>query len=143
MIAIILFYNHSTGIQRWLSFSEEFSHCNIITYDGADWINIECDSTGILTRCLEVPSLKALLRGLKTIKTLTAYIVVDINKRKHMSWKPMWVRSCNELDRYISGVDVGFTINPVHLYKKLIRYDCRRNYEILTHWRRSNGILSG
>lgn len=141
MIAVFLFYNISGGVQSGLAFSHEFKHCNIITYDGEYWINIEMDSTGILTRVLDVPNGNALIRGLKTVKPLTAMVVTFVEKRHRVRWKPWWVRSCNEVDRYISGVNVGFTFNPYHLYQKLIRYNSKNNYEILYAWRRSNGIL--
>lgn len=141
MIALFLFYNFSSGIQANLAFSKEFRHCNIITYDGEYWINVEFDSTGILTKVLDVPKGKALIRGLKTIQSLTAMIVVDIGERKKVAWKPLWGRTCNELDRYVSGVDVGLTFNPRHLHSKLLRYNGKRNYEILYAWRRQDGII--
>ncbi|MBX4189675.1 hypothetical protein KW791_00035 [Candidatus Parcubacteria bacterium] len=78
----------------------------------------------------------ALIRGLKVIKELIAMVTVWIDKRARFPWKPWWVRSCNEFDRYVSGIDVGFTFNPRHLYAKLLKYDKVRNYEILQQWRR-------
>ncbi|MDQ8039629.1 MAG: hypothetical protein REH83_04410 [Rickettsiella sp.] len=39
--------------------------------------------------------------------------------------------------RYFSGVDVGWTFNPKHLYKELLKYKDQRNYELLAHWRRT------
>jgi hypothetical protein len=136
MIALFLFYNHSTGIQAKLAFSKEFRHCNIITFDGEAWVNVEFDSCGLITRVLNVPSGNSLIRGLKSIKMLTAMVVVDIANRKKVCWKPFWVRSCNEIDRYASGIDVGLTLNPRHLYNKLLRYNGKRNYEIIHAWRR-------
>ena len=62
-------------------------------------------------------------------------IVIDIEEKAEIAWKPFIVRSCNEIDRYISGVDVGFTFNPKHLYNKLLKYD-DSNYQILYEWRR-------
>ena len=70
---------------------------------------------------------------MKCIQSLTAMIVVSVGQRASIKWKPYLVRSCNELDRYISGVDVGFTFNPKHLYNKLIKYD-HTNYDILYRW---------
>lgn len=141
MIAYFLFYNYSTGVQANLAFSKEFRHCNVITFDGENWVNVEFDATGILTRVLDVNDGWSLIRGLKTIKVLTAMVVVDINERKKVAWKPFWVRSCNELDRYVAGIDLGFTFNPRHLYSKLLRYNGKRNYEILYAWRRQDGVL--
>lgn len=141
MIAIFLFFDIANGKQAWMGFSKEFRHCNVITYDGAYWINFDFDRYGIQSRVLDVSRGWGLIRGLKIIKSLTGLVCVDIKQRKSISWKPYWVRSCNELDRYLTGVDVGFTFNPRHLYSKLLRYDNKRNYEILYAWRRQDGIL--
>ena len=133
LIAIFCFYNISSGIQAKLSFSDTFKHCNIITYDGCIWLATEFDHTGIHTQKINARSGAALLRGMKCIQSLTAMVVVSIAQRATITWKPYLVRSCNELDRYISGVDVGFTFNPKHLYNKLIKYD-HTNYDILYRW---------
>ncbi len=141
MISIFLFYNIATGVQAKLAFNKNFKHCNIITYDGQSWVNVEFDATGFLTRVLDVSSGRCLIRGLKSIQSLIAMVVVDVEVRKRVRWKPYIVRSCNEIDRYVSGVDIGLTFNPIHLYKKLLRYSGKRNYTIITHWRRDDGIF--
>lgn len=141
MISIFLFYNISTGIQSKLAFSKIFRHCNIITYDGEQWINFELDSLGVHACSIKVTKPEALIRGLKHIKELTAMITVETTKDFRHGWLPWWVRSCNEFDRYVSGVDIGFTFNPRHLFSKLIRYNMKRNYTILQVWRRDNGLL--
>ncbi len=141
MIAIFIFYDVSTGIQAQLAFSSEFRHCNIITYDGEYWIAHEFDSSGFITRGLKVLSGEALVRMLRVIKSASAIVTVDIGQRPRHRWTPFVVRSCNEIDRYIAGVDIGFTFNPRHLYNKLLKYNGIRNYQILTHWRRSDGLV--
>lgn len=135
MICFFCFYNVSTGIQARLAFSEEFKHCNIVTFDGEEWIATEFDLTGIHMRQIEAYKSSSLIRGLKYISSLIGLVVVEVGEKASIPWKPYIVRSCNELDRYISGVDVGFTFNPKHLYNKLLKYH-GTNYEILYHWRR-------
>lgn len=141
LIAVFIFYNVSSGIQERLAFSEEFKHCNIITFDGYDWIMLDFDRTGLLTRRIHCPDGGALLRNLHVIKEVSAIVTVNVRERVRIGWKPFWVRSCNEICRYASGVDIGFTFNPVQLYKKLLKYRRRRNYEVLSHWRRAHGIF--
>lgn len=143
MIAYFLFYNIATGANATLAFSKEFRHCNVVIYDGDIWTNIEFDHTGILLRTLKVKESEAFIRNLKRLPILTAMIIVEIKDRMKEAWFPLWMRSCNELDRYITGVDIGYTFNPVHLYRKLLKYNSRRNYEILHAWRRQDGILRG
>lgn len=140
MICIFCFYNVSSGVQAKLAFSKEFKHCNIITFDGAYWLVTEFDLNGIHTRGVKVFSSASLLRGLKYIDSLVAMIAVQVGERAQFKWKPYLVRSCNELDRYIAGIDIGFTFNPKHLYNKLLKHD-GTNYEILYQWRRENGIF--
>lgn len=135
MLCFFCFYNVSSGIQAKLAFNKVFKHCNIITFNGDIWLAVEFDLQGIHLRRIEAYSSSSLIRGLKCIDSLIALIVVEVFERKRVQWKPYLVRSCNELDRYISGVDVGFTFNPKHLYNKLLKYH-GTNYEILYDWRR-------
>ena len=141
MIAVFIFYSKATGIQASLAFSKEFRHCNIITYDGSDWIMLDFDRTGLLTRKINCVDGAQLVRNLHVIKDITSIITVDIQDRAKIAWKPWWVRSCNEICRYASGVDIGFTFNPVHLYRKLLKYNLKRNYEVISAWRRDHGNI--
>ncbi len=140
LIAVFIFYSKASGVQARLAFSEEFKHCNIITFDGKDWIMLDFDRTGLLTRRIKCKSGKTLLRNLHVVPEITAIMSVSIKDRKKTPWSPWWVRSCNEICRYASGIDIGFTFNPVHLYSKLIKYRHNRNYEVLSTWRREHGI---
>jgi len=141
VIHYFCFYDVSNGPQARLSFSGEFRHCNVIGFDGAAWIATEFDSRGYHLEIVEVKSAASLLRGLKHVKTITAIIVVDVESKARVSWKPFLVRSCNEIARYLAGVDIGFTFNPEHLYNKLIKFSHSKNYEILHAWRRKNGTI--
>lgn len=141
LIAVFIFYDKASGAQARLAFSKEFKHCNIITFDGKDWIALDFDRTGLLTRKINCKDGETLLRNLHVVKEITAIVSVNVTERVKVMWKPWWVRSCNEICRYSSGVDVGFTFNPIHLYWKLLKYTGRRNYEVLTHWRRTDGLF--
>lgn len=141
LIAVFIFYKVATGVQARLAFSEEFKHCNIVTFDGRDWIMLDFDRTGILSRTIKCKGGEAFLKTLPVIKDVTAIISVSVKNRFKSAWFPWWVRSCNEICRYASGVDIGFTFNPVHLYRKLLKYRGRRNYEVLYAWRRKHGTI--
>ncbi len=125
----------SNGPQSILSFSKEFRHTNIITYDGEIYLAFEFDDFGVHTRNIHTASIKQLIRGLKSIPSLIAIVAVSVEDKQKHSWKPFLVRSCNEIDRYISGVDIGFTFNPKHLYNKLLKSD-GINHDVLYKWRR-------
>ena len=135
MICIFCFYNVSSGVQARLAFSKTFKHCNVVTFDGKYWVAHEFDSMGFQTRNVQAHSATSLIRGLKHINSLVALVAVEVYKRPQITWKPFLVRSCNEIDRYITGVNTGFTFNPKNLYNKLLKY-AGTDYEILYHWRR-------
>lgn len=136
MIYVFCFYSASSGKQSNLAFSKEFKHCNIISYDGERWVYHEFDMCGFSLRHIGgVTSCLALSRGMRQISSLVSTITIEVCARAKHQWRPFIVRSCNEIDRYISGVDIGFTFNPKHLYNKLLKCD-GSNYQILEHWRR-------
>jgi hypothetical protein len=140
LLAVFIFYNVASGVQSRLAFSDEFKHCNIITCDGRDWVMLDFDRTGLLNRAIHCKGGDTLLKSLPIIKEVTAIVTVCIKERAKFMWSPWWVRSCNEICRYAAGIDIGFTFNPIHLYYKLLKYRKGRNYEIISHWRRSHGI---
>lgn len=141
MLAVFIFYGVANGIQSRLAFSRDLQHCNVITFDGHHWINTDFDSFGIHNRVVTVNS-KSLIRHLKRLPIVTGIIFVEIKSKKHVPWKPFWVRSCNEICRYLTNVDIGFTFNPRHLWSKLIKYN-NRNYELILCWRREHGFIRG
>jgi hypothetical protein len=143
LIALFLFYERATGPQAILSFSREFKHCNIITFDGRDWIMLDFDRSGLITRKINCKNGQQLIRNIRVIQSISAIISVALKERKKVMWKPFWGRSCNEICRYAAGIDIGLTFNPRHLYSKLLKYSNKRNYEILSVWRRKNGISRG
>lgn len=145
MIAIFLFYNQSEGKQHWMSFSKTYRHTNAIINNNGLWVYFDMDLQGIKYHILnpQPKSMARLIRLLKTNckKSLTALVAVEVKdeERPRISWKPWWIRSCNEFNRYLTGVDVGLSLNPRHLYKKLLRFDQKMNYRILNEWSRENG----
>ncbi len=140
MICIFLFTSKSTEIPKLFTLSNEFQGCGLITYDGKDWINVDFGYEGIIIKTLNVPRETLLLRHLRAIENVSAIVKIELGYRNKSAWSPLWIKSCNELYRSISGIDIGFTFNPKHLYTKLMKYDGKRNYIITQFWRRSHGI---
>lgn len=138
MIALYLFYNYGIGKLNLLSFSKEFVHCNVITFDGSVWMQTTWAPEGIHLRHLQVTSIDRLFRAIRLIPSLTACVVVEINTPCQFKFSPFGVQSCNELCRYMTSVDIGFTWNPKHLYKKLLKYGKIKNYSVLMDWRRQD-----
>lgn len=68
--------------------------------------------------------------------------VIFLQHIRHVlpTWKPLMIPTCNEFTRLITGVDIGFTFNPIHLFKKLLKYDSIRNYHIVDRGNHYNGL---
>ena len=141
LIAIFIFYSIASGAQACLSFSRDLKHCNVVTFDGVDWIVLDFDRSGLITKRCKVSSGSRFVELLKINQDVSAVISVQVNARTSFTWSPWWVRSCNEVCRYASGVDIGWTFNPTSLYNKLLKYDKKRNFEVLSAWRRQHGIF--
>lgn len=135
MIAVFVFYNHGEGkLSQW-SLSKEFKHCNVMVFDGW-WYQATWAIDGIDIRPVKVTNAPRLMNALRACKTVVAYVVVQIIHPHLFTWSPFGVHSCNELSRYITAINVGMTLTPKHLYKKLLKYGKISNYEILAQWRR-------
>ena|SRR5579862_514877 len=136
--AVFVFYNKSHGKQSRLSFSKDLKHCNVIINEGKYWLMLMFERTGLHMRKIEGSDIQSLTRNLPKLQHVSALISVKIEQRKKFMWSPWWARSCNEVCRYGAGIDIGFTFNPTHLYHKLLKYKRRRNYDIISHWRRAD-----
>lgn len=137
MIANFLFYNQTLGIQNWLTFSDMLKHVDVITDDGKILSHFRLDKKGIHHVAVKYKYQRCILKSLLyTSKNLTRMIRVEIKYRAPIDWQPWILGSCNETCRWLTGIDIGFTFNPGHLYSKLLKYDNVTNYVILDVWRR-------
>lgn len=139
-LATFVFYSKAQGAQACLGFSKDLKHCNVILSDGEDWHIVDFDRTGILIKRLHMENGAAFIQRLTMLKDVSAIISVQVGKRQPVTWFPWWSRACNEVCRYAAGVGIGFSFNPRHLYSKLLKYQDSANYELLSHWRRQDGI---
>lgn len=123
------------------------THCFVLTYDGDCWIAHELDSHNLKFKRIRWKDGEDIVNWLSMFqalnKTLSAFIVVELTEQAKLVKRLLptrWFFTCNEVARELSGIDIGFTFNPVHLYAKLIKYDAKRNYKILWHRRIEDGI---
>jgi hypothetical protein len=93
-------------------------------------------SSGIDHHVVPAKKPMTIIRNVQRMDSLIAAICVWRETPPKMKWRPLLVRSCNEICRMATGVNIGFTYDPIHLYRKLLKYDKRTNYEILHAWRR-------
>ncbi len=135
MIATYLFYDKGHGKQI-LYTSNGIEHCNVICFDGRDYVLFEAQPHGIGFRSIKAKDNVSLIRNIKRIESIIEIICVHITEKKKIKWFPFWIRSCNEICRFFTGIDLGLTLNPTHLIKKLLKYNNKRNYEILYQWSR-------
>jgi hypothetical protein len=138
MIAFILFYNKANGIQRHFAWNSEYKHCDVICHDGESYILFQFSSKGIQYRTIRVKNVESMLRHLRVIPELVGIVAVEVERAHCFPWFPWWVRSCNEFIRYLIGIDIGFTLTPRHMIKKLLKYNGKRNFQVLYAWRRDS-----
>jgi hypothetical protein len=138
MIAIFLFYNEAFGVQRKFTFSKDLKHCNILTYDGKDFILTWMDATGIRSKTMQINRIERFFEGLqKQMDNVSSIVSVLVDSRETKPWVPLVLNSCNEVCRLVSGIDIGPTLNAAHLHYTLHRLDKQRNFKIDYSWRRS------
>ena len=135
MIVFFIFSNSGQGLQRKFTFSDEFVHVNVITFDGETWIFHEYGSRGFECRVLRVKDSATLFRNLKRIDHITSIITLNVQREKCYKFRFLMPQACNNIMTQISGINIGYTINPAHLYKKLLK-NKPTNFEILSTWRR-------
>lgn len=129
---IILFVFRNINNTWWNIFTRgsKYKHVDIITYDGDVTVAFLFKRHGIETKFLK-KSLSKLMNSLFKCKSVESLIAVDVNNRQPSSHH-LYIHSCNELARKLSGVDIPFTWNPYCLAKKLLKFDGKTNYKILS-----------
>jgi len=133
MICIFVFYNAPDHKLSWFT-SKEFRHCDLYTYDGEYWLYHNLGFEGITTRVYPNTPAEKVIAAIKNLPTVTNLVTIYIHTKLNPIWKPFYIRTCNEIVRYLSGVDIGMSYNPRHLHNKLLKYGDSRNYEILERW---------
>lgn len=136
MLAIFIFYNQAQGVQDRFTFSKIFRHVDVFLFAQSKWVVVRLDSGGITFRVSKFLYGHEIVEHALKLKSVSRIVGVNIHKRAKHRWFPLWVRSCNELVRYVTGIDIGFTYHPRHLYRKLLYYSHRKNFEILNMWGR-------
>lgn len=136
MICTFLFYNKARGKQAIFCLGSPFKHCNVLLDDGLMRVLVEMQPEGVGFNKLVIEDLVLWLQSIKRIESIQAIISIEIKERHQLTWWPFWIRSCSELSRYATGAHLGLTLTPGHLYKKLLKYDNKRNYQIIFQWGR-------
>lgn len=139
MKAIFVFYNVATGVPALFTFHKHYRHMSVITSHDDYWVNYDCGGKGIHYDIVQEPrSTEEVMEGLKQLSYISGLVSIEYNEadRAFVSWKPFIIRSCNELCRYLTGIDIGLTWNPYHFHKKLFKHAKDRNYVVTAMWER-------
>lgn len=138
-IAVVLFFNHThVPIKRYFT-SKEFKHCSVFFDDGKHKWYCDINECGLSVRILDDTNTTKFVNRLKLKPSVSALIALTIKNNTQFGYSPFIMKSCNEMVRYYSSLDIGITFTPKHLYNKLLWYNNERNYSILHHWRRAHG----
>jgi hypothetical protein len=138
MICIFLFFSNGNGMPNCLAYGP-YKRCNLIVHTDGNYLMIQMTKWGIRLRRIRANRFHSLVDKLFLLEGLEKVVCTRIREYPKNPWRPFWLRSCNELARYAGAVDIGHTWNPTHLFKKLLKYDNTRNYEIIHIRSRSNG----
>lgn len=137
---IFVYYADHVGKPQRYTFDKSFRSCDIYMRTLGDiYVRLTFSKWGISQYTLKYSSeeMKAILIKNRSVTFLQE---VYVERYPIFDWvPPLIIKSCNEIMRYASGVDIGFTFNPKHLYNKLLNYNGKRNYKIIDSWSRSNG----
>lgn len=139
MISVFLFYNKAYGLKEKFTFSDDLKHCNILIFDGKDYILTWIGSNGIKSRVMNIDSLIDYLENIKKkMNSISAIIVTTVNDAKLHKNYLLSINSCNEVSKRHGCVDIGLTLNPCHLYNLLHFLNQKRNFKIQYSWRRKD-----
>lgn len=137
-----LFYDTAIGRQSRLSFSKDKKHVDVMVYENDTVTCFQYSGKGIEHRVFKTDDILKVLKGIKLIPELSHYILVSMYKEhKGKRWLPFHINSCNEVCRKIGRVEIGWTFNPAHLYKKLVKLNGKTNFTVVSVWSRKNGFL--
>lgn len=130
MIALFVFRDINNKFYKLFTGSSYYKHVDVITFDGHVRLAHLFRKTGVETKFVKQPVGK-LMQGLYKCKSVVCLIAVELRgKRKKVG--QFVINTCNEYARKMSGLDIPFTFNPKSLMKKLVKYDGKRNYKILS-----------
>lgn len=130
MLALFVFAERNT-----LLLNRELSHVHVVTYTGDMLVSTSLVQSGIISSAFS-GDLAKVISKYKRIKSVSAIVCVDVVPSQMRS---LSIMSCNEVARFAARCDIGFTLTPCHLHRKLLRLDKKRNYTILMQWRRADG----
>lgn len=132
-----LFFNISYVWYRHL-LDKNYKHCMLLIQDGLteSIVLYGLHADGIAIRTSRCNSLERYLAHMVEYQRLVSYIVVDIKWSVRIKQPLIRVNTCNELVRIASGINVGFTRTPKHLYDK-IYLQVSSQYTILKKWNRT------
>lgn len=134
-----LFFENSIG--KFSSFlSKNYKHCVLLvhhpkTYSlGVYGLNVD----GIKAQISVIDDFKKYIDKIPIhLPELKSYILIRVDGTRPAIKQTLFMfYTCNEIIRLISGINIGFTITPKHLYNKII---CNKtpNYTIIDTWHRN------
>lgn len=129
----VLFFDKSSFC--WSRFLKGFKHCALLVFDGQTVLFYGMHTDKILMRTNICNDFDQYINYLLNIKSLVSYVILEVHKPKSINGF-IKVLTCNELIRMSTGINVGFTLTPNHLYKKIC-LNVSPNYTIIRLWNRN------
>lgn len=131
----ILFFDKSSVY--WSKFLKRFKHCALLVFDELQntVLFYGLQTNKIIMRTSVCNSFDQYIEHLLNIKSLVCYLILEVHKPSNKNHKLVTILTCNELVRISTGINVGFTLTPNHLYKKIC-LNISPNYTIIQLWNR-------
>lgn len=136
MIIAFLFYTEHSQFNHPLPLHPDFKHCDYITYDGECWQSFTFGRMGLKVGSPHYCDVDTAIDVMVKLKSVSHIVIVRKTAEHRRKWLPIMVRSCNELARLMTGLNIPFSLTPYGLHKKLLKYDGIRNYRVLKSWSR-------
>ncbi len=123
MHAIIIFYNQGESkLNSWF-LHPDFQHVDAFFYQYEGWWVNRLTHRGLTLKKSSFDHGLDIINKATTLATTTHIIMMDICWTSNRIVVPPYIITCNEIARYITKVNIGFTLTPYHFYSKLIKYD--------------------
>lgn len=134
MIYIFLFYQKNEGLPAWLPLHPYFRHCDYLMCDGDGWVSVTFGRRGVKMGAKWHINYAKVIKTIERIPEVSGYVVIKKTRDYIRRWFPIQLRTCNEMSRIMTGLNISFTSSPYALFKKLLKYNGERNYRILEYW---------
>ena len=127
----LIFANVNSGFFKWMARDKNLKHLEAIISDGQQTYTVCSKGATLSIRTLSTPALDFVERLLRLDK-ITMVVGICVESLRYQAVNPFLLlgNTCNEQIKRACGINLPLTTTVANFYKKLKRYDNKRNYKI-------------